>query len=111
MPKPDNADQVIQDYLTGCIGMKELKKELNLKPGLKTTDLWYFKDFLKDHHIAKYINFHDILVSPHSIKNSMQQDFVTLAVITYENGEEDVFFGEPNVLFRKGELNHEWHEP
>ena len=103
--KPENADDLIQKYLTGKIGMKEIKQGLNLKSNWKLTDLWYFNQYIADHHIAKYRNYRDMLLCSRSIVNTFNKDVVTLATVVYEDGKEESYCGVPSEVFKDADVS------
>ena len=86
-PKPSYADKIIEFYLSGEIGMSAIKSTLDLKGAWKLTDLWYFQEYLTEHHIVRYRNYYDSLLSSRLRENTFNKDVVTVAVVEYDNGE------------------------
>ena len=53
--KPDNADEVIKNYLEGKITRTQAMNELHLsRRAAKLNEQWYFQAYLKNHNIVKY---------------------------------------------------------
>lgn len=103
IPKPENADEILGKYFRGDIGYKGAKAALGLKSSWKLREVWYFEEYLTIHHIAYYRNYRDTLTCARSKPNTLKRESVKLASITFDNGEEKEYFGEPAALFDKSE--------
>lgn len=61
---PKGYEKIIDSYLKGSIGRKECEEKLGFTHGLKLTDKWYFKEYLKQNKIVSYKNRVDMLNTP-----------------------------------------------
>ena len=88
MPKPDNADNILWNYMHGKIGGKQCREQLGLKPAMKLTDVWYFKEFLKENHIISYKNKVDLFNCKKNCTKSHQGQVI--ALVKFDNREDYV---------------------
>ena len=86
--KPDNADNVLWKYICGEIGGKQCREQLGLKLSMKLTDLWYFREFLKENHIIQYKNKVDLFNCKKNCAKSHKGQII--AIVRFDNREDYV---------------------
>lgn len=92
LPKPDNADDILWDYMCGRIGGKQCREQLGLKPAMKLTELWYFREFLKENHIIQYKNKVDLFNCKKNASKGHKGQVI--ALVKFEYGEDYVRYAQ-----------------
>ena len=59
----EEAEPILDEYISGRIGMRECKTKLGYAPGSHISDRKIMKEFLKRHNISKYRNNIDVKVA------------------------------------------------
>lgn len=78
---PENGNDILTSYVWGSVGKQETQDALNMEQGQKLNDKWYYKQYLKDHHIVKHHNYLDAIRNPKTLVDDR-----LLAFIEYEDG-------------------------
>lgn len=87
---PDGYENILTRYVYGEIGRKECESLLKLSKCTKLSDVWYYKQFLKNNEILKHKNKIDILQN----KNHCIPKGKEVAEIIFEDGQTLVKYSQ-----------------
>lgn len=97
---PENYEYFIRKYLRGDIGVKDFWKLLKLPENkhMKISEKWWFKEFLKEHHIKDYIN------NVEHIKSNSRRTAKTPIVsrVTFESGNSYTKYKDGRIEYITG---------